>query len=364
MPDQATDETPRRPRRRRWWLWSSAALVLTVGGTAGVVATNYGNQPLGITDVQRATISEEAAAHLEDATTLTIPDLAVPYVATEEVVRDSQQDFVAEETVVEDRLIDRFDLRLDKTVLAGVPVTVVTPPNVRPENANRIAINVHGGGFVLGTSRDRVGLLMAQELGMPVYSVEYTLAPQARYPVAVNEILAVYRALVAGRDPGQVVAFASSAGGNLLLSMLLEAKKQGLPMISGIALFTPCTDLTGVGDSVVANNGRDSLVTNIRVGVPEKFYAPGEDLKAPGLSPVYAEYPADFPATVLTTGTRDFNLSDATRQFWKLDAAGVESRLLVGEGMWHGYHWEPDMPEAVQTRGAVVDFLLAQLDPA
>ncbi|GIH27132.1 esterase [Acrocarpospora phusangensis] len=336
--------------------------MLALAVPAAYVSVNYGDQPLGIVDTQRATISREAAAHLDGATTLTIPDFAFPYLVTEEVIHQEQERFAANEKTVEDGLIKRFGLRLDRTMISGVPVTVVTPPEVRPENRNRIAINIHGGGFVMGTSRDRVGLLMAYELGMPVYSIDYSLSPQAVYPVAVNQSLAVYRALVGDRDPAQVVAFASSAGGNLLLSMLLAAERQALPMIAGVALFTPCTDLSGVGDSVVANNGRDSLVTNLRVGVPERFYAPGEDLRAPGLSPVYAEYAADFPPTVLTTGTRDFNLSDTVRQHWKLENAGVESRLLVGEGMWHGFHWEPDMPEAVQTRRAVVEFLMAQLE--
>jgi epsilon-lactone hydrolase len=148
----------------------------------------------------------------------------------------------------------------------------------------------------------------------------------------VNEALSVYRALVQTHDPGQMVAFASSAGGNLLLATVLEAARQGLPMPAAIAVFTPVTDPSGDGDSITAHNGRDGLVANTRIGVPARFYAPGIDLRLPAVSPVYAEYPARFPPTVLTTGTRDLNLSDIVRQFWRLEEAGIDTRLLVGEG--------------------------------
>src|SRR5262249_55096132 len=113
---------------------------------------------------------------------------------------------------------------------------------------------------------------------------------------------------------------------------------------------------------IVSNNGRDGLVANLRIDVPTRFYAGDEPLDSPGLSPVYAEYAADFPPTVLTTGTRDLNLSDIVRLTWRLDDAGVTTSLLVGEGMCPGFHGDPDLPEATQTRAKAVRFLHAQLD--
>lgn len=57
----------------------------------------------------------------------------------------------------------------------------------------------------------------------------------------------------------------------------------------------------------------------------------------------------EFPASLIVTGTRDLLLSIGVPLFWKLRAANVKAELLVGEGMWHGYHWEYEMPESVMT---------------
>lgn len=338
------------------------AVGVVVGALGAAAGLTYGNRPLPLDDTQRATLSDQAAEQLEQMRPLFLPDVLTGPLVDETRLAGEAENFAASERAVEDTLIERFDLTLEEHTIDDVPVTVVTPARIAPDRAGQVAINIHGGGFFLGTSRDRVGLLLAHELGVPVYSIGYTLAPEAVYPQAVNESLAVYRELVAEHDPADVIGVASSAGGNILTSTVLAAAEEGLPMIAGLALFTPVTDLTGVGDSITANNRRDGLVANLRIDVPARFYAGDTPLEDPGLSPVYATFPADFPPTILTTGTRDLNLSDIVRLTWRLEDAGVYNRLLVGEGMWHGYHWEPDLPEAVQTRASVVDFLHAQLD--
>ncbi|WP_155352826.1 alpha/beta hydrolase [Acrocarpospora macrocephala] len=353
--------SPARKSRRRWLIGLAVALaVLIPAGTH--LALTYGNRPLAATAAQRTTMSDEAARFLAGMRPLFLPDALTSVLVTRERLIQERENFTATEKIVEDELIARYGLTLHRETIGGVPVTVVTPPAIAPNRRDQIAINIHGGGFFLGTARDRVGLLMARELGVRVYSIDYTLAPEAIYPQAVNEILAVYRELVRRYDPANIVGVASSAGGNLLTATVLAAKAEGLPMIAALGLFTPVTDLTGVGDSIVANDRRDGLVANLRVEVPARFYAGDEPLDSPGLSPVYADYSADFPPTVLTTGTRDLNLSDIVRLTWRLDDAGVQTRLLVSEGMWHGFHWEPVLPEAIQARTAAVKFLHDKLD--
>jgi monoterpene epsilon-lactone hydrolase len=355
----APPSPPRQHPRRRLVGGSAVAVALALGTAGGLT---YGNRPLSLDDTQRATLSDEAAEHLEQMRPLFLPDLLTGALVDEARLVSEAESFAAEERVVEDELIERFDLKLTEQIIGGTPVTLVEPARIAPERAGQIAVNIHGGGFFLGTSRDRVGLLLAHELGIPVYSIEYTLAPEGVYPQPVDESLAVYRELVDQHDPADIIGIASSAGGNILTSTVLAAAEEDLPMIAGLALFTPVTDLTGVGDSIAANNRRDGLVANLRIDVPARFYAGDTPLDDPGLSPVYADIPEDFPPTILTTGTRDLNLSDIVRLSWRLEDAGIENRMLVGEGMWHGYHWEPDLPEAVQTRTSAVEFLHSQLD--
>jgi acetyl esterase/lipase len=92
-------------------------------------------------------------------------------------------------------------------------------------------------------------------------------------------------------------------------------------------------------------------------------YAPeGIDQRDPLYSPVYAEYGQTFPQTIITVGTRDFALSHGVRFYWKLREAGSKVELLVSEGMWHGFNWDPVIPEALQARAAVVEFLQGRVE--
>jgi monoterpene epsilon-lactone hydrolase len=140
--------------------------------------------------------------------------------------------------------------------------------------------------------------------------------------------------------------------------MLLLAREENLPMLAGHYLCTPAADLSGDGDSLVANAGRDIMPASFLIEMVKQNYAnPSVNWKDTLYSPMYAEYDASFPPAIITVGTRDLLLSTGVRLYWKLREAGVRVELLVSEGMWHGFNWEADMPEAVQVRKVVRDFL-------
>src|SRR5438552_19160314 len=97
------------------------------------------------------------------------------------------------------------------------------------------------------TARERTALLMAAEIGITVYSIDYTLAPQAKYPLAHNQCLAVYEEVVTHFDPKQVVGTSSSSGGALMLAVMLKAHRLHLPMINALGMFTPLATSVGLG---------------------------------------------------------------------------------------------------------------------
>jgi epsilon-lactone hydrolase len=147
----------------------------------------------------------------------------------------------------------------------------------------------------------------------------------------------------------------------LMLEVLIRAQNLGLPMIKAQVLFTPGADISGNGDSGFANGDRDVATTSLSVRLINTFYLGKASPMDSLVSPLYATYAASFPPSVITTGTRDYLLSNGVRLFWKLRDAGVETQLFVSEGMWHGYNWEIDLPEAVRVRSAAMGFLNAQL---
>jgi acetyl esterase/lipase len=316
------------------------------------------SHPLPLTARQKATISPEAAAFIEHSTYKSVPDF-IP-IKPSQIVK-GRDDFNRSEAPYEEALISKYGLRTERSTVAGVPIMIIHPRQVTPGLEDAIALNIHGGGFMIGSARDRSALLVAGTLGITVCSIEYTMAPEARYPVAIDQSLVVYRNLVSRFGARNLIGVSSSSGGEIMLAMLLRAHRQGLPMMAAQVLFTPAADISGDGDSAEANNGRDVVPLGSTVRTIREFYLGGADPRDPAVSPVYDQYPEDFPASVMVSGTRDLLLSNSVRLSWKLRSAGVPVELLIAEGGWHGFHWEFNSPESKDAMRSVNVFLLQHL---
>lgn len=221
---------------------------------------------------------------------------------------------------------------------------------------------VHGGGFCWGSARDGTGLRLAAGLGRPVVSVEYPLAPEARFPVAIDVCLEAYLAGVEERGP-RVLLGGVSAGANLALGVLqrireLRADGDGPPLPLGVVGLTPFGDLAGEGDSYRVNEGRDAYLR--WHGQQQKFalaYAGGADLRDPLVSPVHADWTGEaLPPAIFTTGTRDLFLSDTARIHTAWWAAGGEADMVLAEGMWHSYLSDARLPESAALLARLLDW--------
>ncbi|KAG0650273.1 Short-chain dehydrogenase reductase [Hyphodiscus hymeniophilus] len=303
-----------------------------------------------------ATISPEAAAILRAYPKIPFASFLAPFLTTPSRVPGIRAQFQKAEDVVEEDLIARYKLQLSTIEITGVPVLVIKPPV--NEYEGKIMLNVHGGGFVMGTARERNALHMASEMGITVYSIEFTLAPEAKYPVARDQCLNVYRQLAHEFNaPKDILAMSSSAGGQILLSALLMAQKENLPMPAGVLLYTPASDISGAGDSAVSNTSRDLLPTPFLLELVKQNYQGDVDSKDPFFSPIYGEFKQGFPPTIITTGIRDLMPSNSIRLYWKLRDIGTKVELFIGEGMVHGFTWEETLPEAIKVRKEVIKVL-------
>ena len=217
---------------------------------------------------------------------------------------------------------------------------------------------IHGGGYVLKSALDTTAVLMAHQLQLLVYSIEYRLGPEHPFPAGLNDCMAVYKSLENRLKSRKVVVFGGSAGGGLALAMLLQAKRNGLPMPKTLGLFSPWSDLSRTGDSYYANEGRDPVLKwkdNLKFFAAA--YAGNANRSNPLLSPIYGEY-EEFPPTIITTGTRDLFLSKCVRLSRRMRLAGVDVELRVWEAMFHGFDLMPDMPEGREVRREMATFLI------
>ncbi len=252
---------------------------------------------------------------------------------------------------------------IDSTEVAGVRVSVIAPKRRRERGEGAVATYIHGGAYVFGDSVDLTAMLMADALGLPVWSIGYRLAPEHPFPAGFDDAFAVHRELGRRFDPRRTVSFGVSAGGSLLASMLLRARDEGVPLPRAVALFTPWSDIAHIGDSFASNEGRDPVIKwRDQLDKSARAYVGRADPRSPSISPVHADFARGFPSTLITTGTRDLFLSHCVRLYWAIERAGGAAELRVWEGMWHSFQSVPDIPEAIECRARVAAFLNAALD--
>ncbi|HEV2365524.1 MAG TPA: alpha/beta hydrolase [Caulobacteraceae bacterium] len=259
----------------------------------------------------------------------------------------------------------RFPHAVVRREIAGVTVREITPASLDPAKAGRLLVHLHGGGYALnsGEASTTEAVLGAHYTGIKAISVDYRTPPDHPFPAAVDDAVAVWRALIADHAPASMAAFGTSAGGGLTLAMTLKLRGLGLPLPGALGCGTPWTDLTGASDSYQVNAGVDGVFTRYDDfgRALAAIYAGSTPLTDPLISPVYGDF-AGFPPTIFITGTRDILISDTVRTYRAMRAAGVEARLEVHEAMSHGeYIFAFNAPESAVAFGDLADFFAAHL---
>src|SRR5512146_1847205 len=121
-----------------------------------------------------------------------------------------------------------------------VSVDLVTLGGVKAErlrtadaDESKAILYIHGGGFVAGVPGNHRPLTwrLADKVGVPVYAVDYRLAPEHPFPAGLDDCVAAYRGLLAKGIPAKsIVIGGDSAGGNLTLATALKLKSLGVEL--------------------------------------------------------------------------------------------------------------------------------------
>lgn len=259
----------------------------------------------------------------------------------------------------------RLGVSIEKTLINGITVRYVSPKTIDNLFSNSIFFHIHGGGYVFGKGDAGVSeaIYPCALLKVPMISVDYRMPPSHPYPTALEDIIDAYKGVRKLYPNHNIIMGGSSNGGALSMAATLKMIEMNLQLPEALYLITPWSDLTKTGDSYYSNEGIDRILVTYD-GVLEamaKLYANGHSLKDPYLSPIYADL-SDFPPTFLATGTRDLFLSNTIRVHRKLRDVGVETDLVVIEGMSHGDHYfVPDSPETKSIFRDLGNFLTKHL---
>jgi acetyl esterase/lipase len=208
---------------------------------------------------------------------------------------------------------------------------------------------LHGGGYAAcspATHRP-VTAALARLAHRRVFSLDYRLAPEHRFPAALDDSVAAYRWLLGqGVAPGSLALAGDSAGGGLLLATLLRLRDAGLPFPTCGVCFSPWTDLAGTGESLQLNDGRCAMFHPATIHEFARAYLGDASPRDPFASPLYADL-GGLPPLLLQVGSTELLLDDARRVDQKIRDAGGVSRLEIFDDVMHGWTMlDGFMPEA------------------
>ncbi|MFN8027150.1 MAG: alpha/beta hydrolase [Acidimicrobiia bacterium] len=283
-------------------------------------------------------ISEQAQAALRAAVPIVHERLANPEVSPP---LDDAEAWRARNAATDAHIVSMFegrapDVDWELREIAGVPVFEIRPDGADLSDDGPILYDIHGGALVAGGGE--ACRLMASgaalRSGLRTFAIDYRIAPDHPYPAALDDCIAVYRALLERFPAERIVVDGASAGGNLVAALLVRAHDEGLPKPAAAMMFTPELDLTESGDTFDVLHGVDVILVQ-RLTDTIALYANGHDLTHPYLSPLFADV-SHFPPSFIQAGTRDLFLSNAVRMHRKLRTANVDAELHVWEAMPHG----------------------------
>ncbi len=338
---------------------STAKFVLGATATLVVLATmsrSKGVAQMLTTGVNRfsvpATVSPEAAAQLTKlyARLAHAPKRERP--KTQEDWDRANAQLAAMATPVSTATADALHVTRTEDHLGGVPVLRVHSANYKPGGPT--ILYLHGGAytFLSAASSLSIPALMSTASGDEVISIDYTLAPRADWHTITDQVVAVWKAVLAsGVKPGSVGIMGDSAGGGLAAGSVLKMRDEHLPLPGALYLISAGTDISGAGDTFTTLAAADPVLSVESTSWSAEAYAPVADQKNPYVSPVYGDYTQAFPPTLLQVGTREHLLSSSVREYQAIRSGGHEAVLDVYEGMPHV--WLSLIPQAPETKIAI-----------
>lgn len=240
-------------------------------------------------------------------------------------------------------------------VSLGLKIKRIEEKNIRGEwivpqsdaaAQDKIIFYIHGGGYVSCSPNTHrpITATLARRTKLKVFALDYRLAPENPFPATLEDVVAAYQWLIEQNYDAKKIAVAGdSAGGGLVVSLLLRLREMSLPLPACVVCFSPWTDMTASGESIRENAERDAIfhpenVHEFARAALGNVIPPTNKYASPAL--IDKDNYKDFPPVLFQVGDREILLDDARRVFEKIKAGGSnggESELETYEGVFHGW---------------------------
>ena len=249
-------------------------------------------------------------------------------------------------------------IRITPGTLGGVPGEWVESAS-KPGAA--VLLYLHGGGYFACSARTHRPFTTGfAQRGLRVYAPDYRLAPEHPFPAGLDDAVAAWHAVRAevGESTPMLIG-GDSAGGGLALATMLRLRDEGAALPAAAVLFSPLTDLVGIGESRRTNDRRCAMFHGSGLARATEFYMAdtGGDPHDPLASPLYADL-RGLPPLLIHVGADETLRDDSTELAARARAAGVRVEITlwpVVPHVWQLFH--PFVPEGRQSLAAAAAFL-------
>ena len=208
-----------------------------------------------------------------------------------------------------------------------------------------VVLFIHGGGWMVGSiaTHDNICRRLSNCAGALVVSVGYRLAPENKFPAALED---VYTALqwanaesgAFGGDPGRMAVAGDSAGGNLAAAVCLVTRDRGGPSVRFQALAYPGLDASDLDRESYILNGKGYFLTkNIIEQVIPQYVNNAAEVFDPYVSPLLAKDVSGLPPGFVITAGFDPLMSEGEAYAARLSGSGIPCRARRYNSMIHGF---------------------------
>ncbi|WP_307830907.1 alpha/beta hydrolase [Rhodococcus sp. KRD162] len=255
----------------------------------------------------------------------------------------------------------------------GTNVDLVADGSVRGEwvrapgstEGPRVILYIHGSAYVICSARTHRGLTarLSSSTGLPVFTVDYRLAPEHPFPAAADDLEAAYRWLLGqGYDAANIVIAGDSAGGHLAADLIIENDRTGTPQPGAMLLFSPLIDLGFELSARIERTRKDPMISAKAARALVALYTDGQDASLPRLRLDLAGV-RDLPSTLIQVGGAEMLRGDARHLHDMIGAAGGHSELEIWPDQMHVFQALPRLiPEAARALEHAAEFIPRALD--
>jgi acetyl esterase len=225
-----------------------------------------------------------------------------------------------------------------------VAIRVVMPPSRR--GPLPVLFYVHGGGWVVGgvRSHDRLVCELAALTGAAVVFPDYSLSPEARYPIALNEIWSAIQWVFAeglrhGLDPVRIAVGGDGVGAAMAIALVLRCLQNGCKGVKQFVGFCPVTDASCDAESHRTFSAGYHLHSTTMRWCWDQYLPDSVSRTTPTVSPLHTRINdlAGFPPSLVITAEADVVRDEGEAFAAKLLAAEVPTTAVRYDGVIHGF---------------------------